>query len=111
MRILPFLRATADLDWFTLDDLHAHLTSYGYWSSDQEDLAPQLRHVREMLAMTDSEVRPVFPRLDRPSGQSVWKQESAFTQADYEAVVAYHAKRAAYAYGMVRAITTAIPPG
>ena len=49
---------------------------------------------------------PLFGMMQRSDGQCVWKQEAAFTPADYEAVIAYHVQQAQYAQQMVHTITT-----
>jgi hypothetical protein len=101
------LAATASRDWSTIADLQAHLASCGYWDGVQANLATQVLHVQEMLALTDAKDWPLFGRMERPDGQCVWKQEAAFTPEDYQAVIAYHVQQAQYAQQMVHTITTA----
>jgi hypothetical protein len=95
------------LDWSTLDDLQAHLTTSGYWDAAHADPVLQRLHLEEMLSLTDADEWPLFGQMERSDGQRVWKQEAAFTPADYEAVIAAYVAQAQYGQQMVQAITAA----
>src|SRR5690242_3501745 len=101
-----FVTATAALDWSTLDDIQTHLGRCGYWDGVPADPALQVLHVQEMLALTNAENWPLFGMLERPDGQRVYKQEAAFTPADYEAITAYWVQHAAYAAQIAHTIMT-----
>ena len=102
-----FLAATAVLDWSTLDDIQAQLTTSGYWDAADADPVLQRLHLEEMLSLTDADEWPLFGQMERPDGQRVWKQEAAFTAEDYAAIIAYHVAQVQYGQQMVQAITAA----
>ncbi|TMA60538.1 MAG: hypothetical protein E6J80_01940 [Deltaproteobacteria bacterium] len=102
-----FLAATAVLDWSTLDDIQAQLTTSGYWDAADADPVLQRLHLEEMLSLTDADEWPLFGQMERPDGQRVWKQEAAFTAEDYAAIIAYHVEQVRHAQYMVQATTAA----
>ena len=89
MHLEQFLHFTAHLDWRTPDDILGYLDGLGLWPLGTPQAA-KVQDITEALLAEDASGTPRVACRQQPDGQWVFKQESACTWADLQALAAFY---------------------